>query len=256
MCIQGGVNMSFYGIGSGSDSLFTQFFGNTNQTTNNSMFSVSLSDWSMIKGGTYKKLMNAYYNADTSNTVSSAGDKNSAGSISKDVGVAGNDAGVLVKAIDKLSAKVKEIASQNESSDESSKSRLMDELYKAVSEYVDAYNNMLESVPKVDNNSMLRNELLITRSTTANSKLLDKIGVEIGSDNSLSVDEKTFKQANMSDISTLFGIRGSYISGVSTKALMIGNSASAMIATSSKAYTYTNKGTYSNLIQGKFDSYN
>lgn len=231
--------MSFYGIGNGgADSFFSSFFGTSSYSGNSSSQGVSLSDWAMIKGGTYKKLMNAYYGVNKSESVSAIGEKLGLEESDKQVSIAAGDASTLVKAVDKITNLVKESIDRYDTAAEDDKSKIIDEIYAATAKYVESYNSTVKSVSELDNNSMLRNGVSMTSNTSANKKMLDKIGITVGSDNTLSIDEKKFKSANMSDISTLFGGNGSYAGHVRTSANMISKVA---------GYTYTNTGSYARL---------
>lgn len=245
--------MSFYGIGDGS-SFFNSFFGTS--SSGNSANGISLSEWSMIKGGTYKRLLNSYYSENKNGAVTSIGkrlgiDKEAA----KEFSAAGNDADSLAKAADKVTGLVKDMSEKYSDAGDAEKGRFMNELYDAASKYVEAYNSTVKSVSEVDNTSMLRNELSITTSTAANKKMLSKLGITIGSENKLAIDKDKFMKSDMADIKTMFMGRNSYMSRVQTNASMIRNTAAAATATASRAYTYTKSGTYSGFDTGMLSSY-
>ena len=246
--------MSFYGIGSNNNSFMNQFFG-TGTTANNGN-GISLSEWSMIKGGTYKRLLNAYYNENKNSTVSTMGNKLGLAESTKELTVAGNDAESLVKAVDKVTEIVKDMSAKYTDSDNEGKTKLMKDLYDAAAKYVEAYNSTVKSVSEVDNTSMLRNGLSITTNTAANKKMFDKMGISVDSQNKLSINEEKFMKSDINDIKTMFMGRNSYAAGVRTNAAMMYHTAEAAVATSSKAYTYTNSGAYSGFNTGMMSSYN
>jgi hypothetical protein len=78
--------------------------------------------------------------------------------------------------------------------------------------------------------------------TATNENLLGKIGITIGSDNKLSVDEETFKAADMSTVKSLMTGTGSYASNIGTKASLINMYAQQDAAKASGLYTQS--GTY------------
>ena len=168
-----------------------------------------------------------------SKTSGTSKDSEETGDTNTELSMAASDAEKLVKATGKLSSLVKDSKSTS------------DEMYKAASQYVESYNGLVKSTTNLDNRSVLRNELSITKNTKANDDLLEKVGIKINSDNTLSIDEKKFKEAKRTDLSSLFTGFSSYASHVSNSAGMIYNSANAAVAISSKACSYTNSGTYS-----------
>ena len=68
------------------------------------------------------------------------------------------------------------------------------------------------------------------------TQVLEKAGVTIKEDNTLSVDEKTLKAADISDLKRLFNGNASFTYNVSKKASMIGVTANSE-ANSMKNYT-------------------
>ncbi len=236
--------MSFYGIGNDTNSFFNSYFG-TNKTSSSSSV---LGDWSLIKTGSYKKLLTAYYknenDAKTSATDTEIKDT------TKKFGVISNDAEQFVKSLDKFSSGVKEASAKYATASDEDKEKIMNKLYESASKYVEAYNKAIDSTTETDNTAILRRELNITRNTSANKKMLGKLGIEIGSDNKLTIDESKFKEARISDMSTLFNGQSSYASHVRSNATQMFNVAKAEFATSSNACSYTYKGEYSKLLSG------
>lgn len=165
-----------------------------------------LSDYSSIKNGSYGKLLKAYYGTNKSSSVDSVVREKTA---SKD------DA----KTISKLKTSAEEL---QEASEQLMKTELEpDAMYKAVSDFANKYNTMIKNAADSNNNSILSMAANMTTSTISNGNLLQKIGVTVNSDNTLSVDEEKFKASNMKTVETLFGTRGSYAYGISTKASFI-----------------------------------
>lgn len=228
--------MSYYGISSdGASSFFNSYFGTAG--TNSS--GVSLGDWTMIKSGAYKKLLNAYYEKEGTGKKKSDKSADSSTAVedsSVKLSVVSGDAESLVTAAGKLSSTVK------------SSSSTQDDLYKVASDYVESYNKMIKAATDVNNKSVLRNELNITNNTKANDDLLEDVGITIGSDNKLSINETKFKNAERADLTSLFTGYSSYVSHVSNSAEKIYNSAKSAVSNTSKACSYTNSGTYSKLL--------
>ena len=94
----------------------------------------------------------------------------------------------------------------------------------------------------------------MVNTTKANENLLNKVGITINEDNSLSLDKDTFKAANESTVKTLFNNTGSYGYSVSASASFINYKADTEAL---KANTYNTTGNYSsNYTSGSiFDYY-
>ena len=100
----------------------------------------------------------------------------------------------------------------------------------------------------MENTTALRSVLNMKRNTKANSGLLSKIGITVKEDNSLSIDEEKFMSAKQTDISSLFIGNSTYSSHMLYQSKKIKNVSNALVATSSKACSYTNSGTYANIL--------
>jgi flagellar capping protein FliD len=68
-----------------------------------------------------------------------------------------------------------------------------DKIYKAVSDFVDSYNKMLKEGGDSNTNSILRSTKSMVNLTKANSNMLSKVGITIGTDNKLSIDETAWR---------------------------------------------------------------
>ena len=73
--------------------------------------------------------------------------------------------------------------------------------------------------------------------------LLNKVGITIGENNTLSLDEEKFKAANMSDLKALFSGSGSLADRVSQKASTMYNQSANQLAVNQGKMTYTMYGT-------------
>jgi len=220
-------SMLFSSLPTRSNNVTNSIFG----TASGSSF--SLSDYAMIKSGSYGKLMKAYY---------SQGDDSSKKNSSVNKLVSGNSADqattitALKGSSDKLSKAAqaltetgkenlfveKDITTKDENGVESTtKGYDKDAIYKKVSSFVDAYNSVLSAAGKSDNVKVLNTGANMTTMTAANEDMLAKVGITIGDDNKLSLDEKTFKEADMSSVKTMFNGVTSYAYDVQTKASFI-----------------------------------
>lgn len=221
----------------------------SNSSSSSDSTSTILRDYASLKNGSYKKLLKAYYSSadatDISTSISTSLDS------SKTIASIQSAATSLVSAADTLTAKgsksifkqidvTKADASGNKVTE---KGYNMDAIYKAVNSFVDAYNTMIDEGATAESTSILKPTLSMTRLSSSNANLLKEVGIKVGSDNKLSIDEDTFKEADINKIKTLFNGSNSYAATVSAKASKIKGAA---IAEALKANTYTDTAGYSN----------
>lgn len=225
-----------------------------------------LSDYAAIKNGSYGKLMKAYYSEDTSKEVSSIANSktNSSTSTATDsaetLGKINTAADHLKESADKLIDKgTKSLFKQVdlESKDENGKTVTekgydTEAIYSAVSDFVKDYNSMLSEGKNSETKNIQNKMKSLTGLTSANEKLLSQVGITIGEDQTLSVDEEAFKKSDMLTVKTLFNGNQSYAYRVSAQASMIDFAAERE---ASKANTYTSAGNYgsANLSGSIFD---
>ncbi len=220
-------SMLFSTLPTSRNNVTSSIFGGTSGT------SFSLSDYALIKSGSYGKLMKAYYSQD-----SGSSNKNSA--VNKLVTGSSADQATTITALksssDKLSEAAKDLTATGKDSlfvekdittkdengvETTTKGYDKDAIFKKVSEFVDSYNSVLSAAGKSNNMKVLNTGANMTTMTATNEDMLAKVGITIGEDNKLSIDEKAFKEADMSSVKTMFNGVTSYAYDVQTKASFI-----------------------------------
>ncbi len=215
-----------------------------------------LSDYAAIKNGSYGKLMKAYYTETGSNVKASSttADKKSISTASDDAktlasiekaaeGMKESADELLAIGNDSVFRKVNVTTKDEQGFSNTTKEYDVDKIYKSVSAFVEDYNSLLDVAGDSNTQSVLNKTVSLVNMTEANEDLLAKVGITIGEDNTLSIDEKAFKESDMTTVKSLFNGNTSYAYRVSAQASLIDYSASRE---SSKANTYTVGGTYSN----------
>lgn len=213
-----------------------------------------LSDYASIKNGSYYKLMKAYYNETgnakdlvsktTSNNSTSKDSTEALAEVQKSTDALKESADALLVSGDKSVFAEKDITTKDENGVETTtKGYDTDAIYKAVNAFVTDYNSAIESTADSNTSSIANRSLGLITATSANEKLLEKVGITVNEDYTLSIDEDTFKKADMNTVKTLFSGNGSYAYRVSAQASLINFAADNE---ASKANTYTFDGTYSN----------
>lgn len=183
--------------------LFQNMFGSNTSTSTTSGSSI-LSDYAAIKNGSYLKLAKAYYKQQkTQENVAVSKNETSALTAMK------GEAGELSDALKQLSdTGEKSVFAQIEKKNEATGAVEMDydrdKIAAKVSSFVKAYNQVLEVADKVDNRFVLQRAVQLTNDTKTYAGSLEKVGIQIGKDNKLSVDESKLKSSTMTDVKTLF----------------------------------------------------
>lgn len=273
------INNSFgnvFGNSQSSSSSMSYLFGDT---------SSSLGDLALIRSGSYKKLLKSYYNtqsedsqdssttaAKRKNTSSGVKDlmKNQVSSrakvkkkddsktttVSADVANAyaavKSNATSLQAAAEKLRDTSSLYIAKTDKDGKQSVDR--DAITSVVKDYIKAYNDTLDATAKVDGSAIVRNTKYMTSTTNTNKNVLADMGITIGEDNKLTLDEDKFKQADIEKIKNAFVGKNSYMDMVAYRARYSANLASSSAYQNVSASSYDSNGTYS--TTGTYNSFN
>lgn len=212
-----------------------------------------LSDYASIKNGSYGKLMKAYYAKDAADKTASEGKdtetkKNSistAADSAKTLSEIEKAADTMKESADSLLVKgSKSVFRKKNEKATVSEEYDTDAIYKAVSGFVTDYNDLLSKTSAASSKNLQSKADTLAAVTSANAKLLSRVGITVNSDRSLSLDEEAFKKSDMGTVKNLFGTTGAYGYKVSAQASMIDYTAAKE---STRSNTYTANGTYSNV---------
>ncbi len=224
---------NMFGLGiTGASSFVDTFFGTGSSSSGSSLVS-SLGDLKMIQNGVYKKAMKAYVAQQKSSEDT---DKNS---ISKS-GTA--DSTVSLSNLKSSSQKLYKAANELKNAKYTGNVKAEDLLEKTKN-FVEQYNTTLNTTKNMNSYSILQTAVWGTEQINTSEDLLNKVGITIGENNTLSLDEEKFKAASMSDIKTLFSGSGSLADRVSQKASTLYNQSANQLAVNQGKMTYTMYGT-------------
>lgn len=218
-----------FGLGSyGANSFMDTFFG-TSSNSGSSLIS-SLGDMQMIRSGVYKKAMKSLYAA-KKEEVAKSGDSDSI----KESGAA--DSKVSLSNLKSSAQKLYKAANELKSAkyDGAKPEDLLDK----VKGFVTQYNNTLNSTKNMNSYSILQTAVWGTEQMNISEGLLNKVGISIGEDNTLSIDEEKFKEAKMSDLKALFSGSSSLADRLSQKASTLYNQSANQLAVNEGRLTYT-----------------
>ncbi len=244
-------------------SLFNGLSGRSTSVSGN-FLGIDLSEYASIKSGAYSKAVKAYYAKDDEESVKGTGsdDKktNSArvkeDTVKKSLSEIKSDSSDLYSAAAKLTTtgskslfNKKDITTTNEDGTETTKRDYdRDAIYSAVNGFVKEYNALLESADsKAAGKSTVRTLSSMKNLTDVFKNQLGSVGVTVDGDGKMSVDEKAFKNADMTKVKGLFNGSNSYAGNIAGYASTIGSYAASDL---NYGNTYTAKGSYSPFENG------
>ena len=203
--------------------LFSSMSTSTSKSSSTTGLESLLGDYNANKNGTYYKLLKAYYAKEGSTSSTSTSTSTDSDSTVSQIQSAASDLNDSVSAL--TNTGTKSVFSKTTSTDANgttSTSYDTDAIYNAVSKYVDNYNSMIKAANSSSDSKVTSTAASMINSTKAESSLLSSLGITIDSSNyTLSIDEDTFKSADMSTAKTLFNGSGSYAYQVSANASMM-----------------------------------
>ena len=230
------------------NSLFSSMTTANNSSSGSADFlGISYTDYASIKNGSYRKLVSSYYQKELeeSGVSSSSASKDSEQTLTS-----------IQKAADNLKTSAQTLLDKGSKSlfmtktDEKGNSYTdydTDAVYKAVKSFVDNYNETVDAATESDTMSILRTAKNMVSFTSANEKALSEVGITVGSDNKLSIDEDKFKSASKARVQSLFQSSGGYAYQISAKA----TSLKSYAATEAKKAGSTDKATITSTSTSK-----
>ena len=220
-----------------SNSIDTSFLNKYNTTDYSSLFN-SLpktsessgggltnlaTEYNSIRSGSYGKLLSAYYKKmNSGDSATEAMQKETANRQ-----LAGSNASSLKSAAKNLSK-----VDFSDTSDAGKEKSL-----KAVKDFISAYNSVIDTVDDVNNKGMLRNAVWMTNITSKSAGLLNELGISIGENNQLTLDETKWEGANTSTKTALFNGKQSFAEKMAYKASQLTNYSAEKASYTASAYT-------------------
>lgn len=218
--------------------LFSSITSSSSSSGTSDLLGISYSDYASILNGSYAKLVSAYY-SDSSSSISTSSDSTTT---LTQIQSASDDLQESAEAL--LEKGTKSVFKEVTTTDEDGNTTTgydTDAIYSAVSSFVDDYNTLVTQAGKSSTSKIQTALSSMVSNTKAYESLLSSVGITINSDNTLTIDEETFKSADMSKVKTLFNESGSYGYQTMLKACTIDSYASIE---ASKSSTYTSSATY------------
>lgn len=234
---------------------YSWLFGSQTGAARSTNFGIDLGDYAMVKNGTYKKLMKAYYSQVEAEKSSSSADS-SAKLTSVQSGANALSKSMQALMSDSLWEKKTTTTKDETTGDETTTTDYdWEAITKAVNSFVSDYNDMIDELADSYTKSVLKNAIYMVKQVSANENLLSKAGITVGSGNKLSLDEDVLKSADIATLKSLFSGSGSFAGQLSQRAAKISSSAASA---GGKATVYTSSGTMSetlsSLVSPKFET--
>lgn len=247
--------------------------------SSSSSFYNSLGDYASIRSGNYKRLLTAYYAKTKSSTVKSSSGSNSANRVKnpayqnmwnsnsyysyadKAISAVKNKTDELTESAGKLTAtgskslfneKVTTTTDAETGVKTTTRGYDVDAIAKAVKSFVADYNSVVETGLDSSSTNVVRNTQYMTRMSAIYKNSLSEVGITIGKDNTLSVDEEKLKAANVDSLKRVFNGSTSYAALTANRSTSIGQAAARAVST---ANTYGSTGSYS-MFNSYMSAYN
>ncbi|MBQ4282473.1 MAG: hypothetical protein IJB96_00915 [Lachnospira sp.] len=239
---------------------YSALFSSLGTSNNNNSFfgGIDLNTYSSIRNGSYRKLLNAYYDKENNNSTATTVDGETQTVAQQKVNATSvrDEAESLNDAVDALNKnslwEKKDVKGEDGNT---TKDYDKDAIYKAVSSFVKSYNSLVEGTGNSSDESVLKSAANMVNYTKANKDLLARIGVSIGSDNKLTVDEDVFKKSDMVTAKSVFAGAGSYGKSVAGNASMIYGQSASQLAKLNTANMYGSDGSYSYIPGSTYNSF-
>ena len=195
---------------------------NNNQNSGSSIGGFDFANYAAIKNGSYGKLVKSYY-AGTNKSVeeekiSSLNAKTNASktqALKEDANK--TEATRIKKDADELRTSV-EALDKDDLWNKTDGKLDMNKVTSAVKSFADNYNKVIDQASKVSSKEVSQDVTFMTQMTINFGKVLGRVGINIGEDGKLSVDEDKLKKADEATLKSLFDGNGTYGSQIADKA--------------------------------------
>lgn len=229
----------------------SSFFKNSNSGV---MGSFDFSEYAAVKNGSYRKLVKAHYKNqnDAISTKKDKTDKTDKSDVVKKYSAVNDRDKTGLTKMKKEADSLKSAASALNDTDlfkETNGSVDMDKITSAVKSFAKAYNSAIDQTGEVSSDSVSTQASFMKNLSKTMSNALSKVGVTVGTDGKMTVDEDTLKKADVKDMKNLFTGKHSYAAQVADHASAISSAALR------SASTYSSAGTLNNNLSSMFSDW-
>lgn len=222
----------------------SSLLGGSSSGSSSPFGSINFSEYSSIRSGAYKKLAKKYYSQQSGQA---SGTKDKTTNKKENIYTKGNSELTKMKnTADELKKSAKNLSSEDLWKKKNGDYDV-DKIVSALKTFADDYNDVVNQSSKVSTRDVTQQTGFMTNLTNTMSKSLSKVGVEIGVDGKMTVNEETLKKADMNDVKSLFSGKYSYATQVESKASAI---TSAAVRNTS---LYSDNGSYKSMSSAMYD---
>lgn len=176
-------------------------------------------EYNSIRSGSYGKLLSAYYKKmGSGDSATEAIQKEN-----ENRQLVGSNASSLKSAAKTLSKMNFAEASEEDS-------------LNAIKSFVSSYNSVIDTADDVNNKKILQNAVWMTNITKKSAGLLNELGISLGKDNKLTLDEAKWADAHVSTKTALFNGRQGFAEKMIYKASQMTNSSAEKASFTASAY--------------------
>ncbi len=205
---------------------YSSLFGYGLSGLGNPIYS-SLSQVSGINPGSFSKILRSQYDRTTQNSMPVNNAKYGCYGYNT-ARYGGNTLSQISTESSKLVASAKKLITEgSENLFRSRDTYDPDKAYEAVNDFVNSYNDTVSALSQTGKMSVQNAGSGLARMTGIMKKSLSMVGVNVSTEGKLSVDEETFKKADMDSVKSLFGGNKSYAKIISSSAERIRSAAVA-----------------------------
>lgn len=222
--------MNFFNVSNTYDYM-NSFFGNSNSSGATGSTNL-LGDYYSVQNGSYYKLAKKFY------AKAAQEEEKSAQAKEKSVELVKTGVEDVMNSLNKLmdDSLFKKVESRDESGNktyEYDKDKILDKL----KGFVEDYNSMIKDAGELEGDNSLRAGVRLVDQMKVYKSALSKIGVSIESDNTLKIDEEAFKEADMTDVKSLFTGNVSMAKNIQTKLVQMYSAANTDLKTIDGLYS-------------------
>ena len=184
--------------------------------------------YASIKNGSYGKLVKSYYAEQTGEATKTSASTSTAKSTSKTSSKTADSDTTGLGQMKKDAQELKSSAEKLSSDDlwKQTDGKLdMSKVTSAVKDFAADYNKVIDRSAKVNSKEIGQDMKFMTGMTDTFSKVLAKVGVTVGSDGKMTVDEEKLGKADEATLKSLFNGNATYGSQIADKASSIARDA-------------------------------
>ncbi|MCR5107236.1 MAG: hypothetical protein K6B28_03660 [Lachnospiraceae bacterium] len=186
----------------------------------NSLYS-NLSKLSGVRSGTYAKALKSYYGRN--NQTASVQKKSSVSKYNNSIYAQQSGLSNVSKESTALSETAKKLTDAGKDGLFASEEKYdADAAYRAANDLVTDYNDTLDAVNKTTNLAVNSAAESMTRMTGVMNKSLSGIGITVGQDGRMSINEEEFKNAGFDKVKSMLGTNGSFVRIIGSSAQRLG----------------------------------